>query len=263
MGIITFEEAKERMPHKKVIIADVDETLCESCQVITPEMAAQVNKLISQGHSFGVTSGTDAKELQRMVSSGVTQEHHILGNSGTNYIRVGDDGSTEQVYTHSLCEEDKMELRNAFEKLITHANLVSMTSKDDQILDRNSQMTLSVIGRNAPLEIKKALDPDGKKRIEWIEFIKQHVDETKYDFKAGGTTSIDVTQKGLNKRTGILKFAKHHGIELQEILYLGDRMYPGGNDFEASKVVDCFAVKNTQDALEKLRILANLKNGTK
>ncbi len=263
MAIISFDHAIENINGKKVIIADVDETLCESCQVITPEMADQVNTLLSRGYSFAIISGTDVKELHRMVSSGVNHEHHILGNSGTNYVKVLGDKSMHPQYTHELAEEDKAELRNAFEKLIEYANLVSMTTKDDQILDRQSQMTLSVIGRNAPIEVKKALDPDGKKRMEWISFLKQHVDATKYHFKIGGTTSIDVTQKGLNKRVGIIKFAEHHGIKLHEILYFGDRMDPGGNDYEAAKIVDCVAVKNTADTLEKLKVLVGLQHGTK
>src|SRR3989344_2316923 len=48
-------------------------------------------------------------------------------------------------------------------------------------------------------EIKKRYDPNEKKRKIWVRFLKGHIDESKYEIKIGGTTSIDVTRKGLDK----------------------------------------------------------------
>ena len=157
------------------------------------------------------------------------------------------------MYNHSLTSAEKQEIKNAFGILIQYYNIQTLTTKEDQIQDRDSQITLSAIGRNAPLPLKVAYDQDGAKRKEWIEFLKQHLDETKYDLKIGGTTSIDVTKKGLDKEWGIRQFAQQNQIPLSSIVFLGDKIYPEGNDYPATKIVDCIAVKNPQDTLKKLR----------
>lgn len=239
---------------KKIIIADVDETICETNQVMSAAMAHKINSLISQGWQFVFMSGTDVPELRRMVSSMLQQEHHLLGATGTSYTHVKN-GSHKEIYSYSLTAADKQEIMNAFQKTIAHFGLPNLSGKEDQILDRNSQMTLSAIGRAASLERKKTLDPDGKKRQEWIMFMTQFLDASKYDIRIGGTTSIDVTKKGLNKEWGIREFAKHHNITLNSIIYFGDKIYPGGNDYEASRIVDCVAVKNPEDCLQKLQQL--------
>ncbi len=237
---------------KNVIIADVDETICESCQVISPEMAQQIDALIQKGYTFAFISGTNVAELTRMISSKVNQEHHLLATTGTNYTKVKEQ-NTQTIYNYSLTTAEKQEIKNAFEKLIAQYQIQSLTTTGDQIQDRDSQITLSAIGRNAPSHLKAAYDPTGAKRKEWVEFLKQYLDETKYDLKIGGTTSIDITKKGLDKEWGIRQFVQHNQIPFSSIVFLGDKIYPGGNDHPATKVVDCIAVKNPQDTLRKLK----------
>ncbi len=239
---------------KKVIIADVDDTICESCQQISPEMASRINGLIQQGYSFAFISGTRAEDLQNMISSRLTEPHHILATTGTKYVQV--QGSKKKVvYHHSFSETEKKEILGAFHKLIQHHNIHSMTTPEDQLQDRDSQITLSAIGRHAPSDAKAQFDPNGEKRKQWVEYLLQHLDEQKYDIKIGGTTSIDVTKKGLNKEWGIREFAQHNGVALNCILFFGDKIYPEGNDFPAARIVDCVSVKNPRETLEKLKQL--------
>jgi hypothetical protein len=51
-----------------------------------------------------------------------------------------------------------------------------------------------------------------------------------YDVKSGGSTSIDVTRHGINKAYGIRKLSEHLAIPIEEMLYVGDALFPGGND---------------------------------
>ena len=46
----------------------------------------------------------------------------------------------------------------------------------------------------------------------------------------GGMTTIDVTKKGIDKSYGVLWLSKHLNIPVAEMLYVGDALYPGGND---------------------------------
>ena len=237
---------------KKVVIADVNDTICHSCQQLEPDMAAQIDTLIQKGYTFAFISGTPVPELQRMISSRLQGEHHLLANTGTHYA-VARQEKTKTIYDHALMAEEKKKITDALEKLIVHYDIQSLTTKEDQLQDRGSQITLSAIGRKAPTERKREFDPDGKKRLAWIAFLKQHLDEKKYELKIGGTTSIDITRKGLDKEWGIRTFLQHQGLSASDALFFGDKIFPGGNDYAASRIVDCVAVRNPADTLRKLR----------
>ena len=239
---------------KKVIIADVDETICESCQQISSPMAGKITELIQKGYLLAFVSGTPVEELLRMVSSQLTAPHFLLGNKGSQCVKVNLQ-QKEIIYNHPLTLEEKKEISVAFEKLIETHGITPLTNQEDQLQDRGTQITLSALGRNAPIHLKAQFDPSGKKRLEWIEFLKQHLDASKYDLAIGGTTSIDVTRKGLDKEWAIREFLRCNKISPDEVLFIGDKLYPGGNDYPAAKIVDCIAVKNPEDTLQKLRQL--------
>ncbi len=247
----TFQPATN-LQEKKVIIADVDDTICESCQIISSEMAEQISRMIEQGYQFAFISGTKSEDLQYMISSKLKQRHHLLATTGTNYSIVEKD-TVNVVYNNSFNPEEKEEIITSFKKLIADYEIISLTTAEDQLQDRGSQITLSAIGRNAPSELKAAYDPQGTKRRVWVEFLKKQLDENKYDIKIGGTTSIDITRKGLDKEWGIKTFAQYHNYSLNSILFFGDKIHPGGNDFPATRIVDCISVKSPAETLQQLR----------
>lgn len=247
-----FFKPEINLQEKKVIIADVDDTICDSCQIISSEMAEHISRMVKQGFEFAFISGTKSEDLQKMISSKLKEKHHLLGTTGTNYTLVEKD-KTEVKYNLSFSSEEKKEIIAAFKKLISHYNIKSFTTDEDQLQDRESQVTLSAIGRHAPSELKAAYDPDGAKRKEWVSFLKKNLDENRYDLRIGGTTSIDITPKGLNKEWGIKNFAQQNQFNLNSILFFGDKMHPEGNDFPATKIVDCIAVKSPKETLQHLR----------
>ncbi|MDP3244074.1 MAG: HAD hydrolase family protein, partial [bacterium] len=52
-----------------------------------------------------------------------------------------------------------------------------------------------------------------------------------FTVRLGGTTSIDVTRLGIDKAYGIKKLREILDIELEEMLFVGDALFPGGNDY--------------------------------
>ena len=106
----TFFLPDINLKEKKVIIADVDDTICDSCQVISPEMAEQISRMIQQGYEFAFISGTKSKDLQEMISSKLKLKHHLLATTGTNYTIVNGD-SVETIYNNSFAPEEKENAR--------------------------------------------------------------------------------------------------------------------------------------------------------
>ncbi|HEY0341622.1 MAG TPA: HAD hydrolase family protein, partial [Steroidobacteraceae bacterium] len=101
------------------------------------------------------------------------------------------------------------------------------------IEDRGSQITLSALGQQAPLEEKKKWDPDFSKRKRMRAVLDTLIPE--FSVHLGGSTSIDVTQQGIDKGYGIRKLRDILHIAIDDMIFVGDAVFPGGNDYPAKE----------------------------
>ena len=101
------------------------------------------------------------------------------------------------------------------------------------IEDRGSQITFSALGQQAPLEEKKKWDPDFAKRKKIKAILDKLIPE--FSVRLGGATSIDVTKPGIDKAYGIRKLRDILGIPIAEMIFIGDAVFPGGNDYPAKE----------------------------
>jgi hypothetical protein len=64
----------------------------------------------------------------------------------------------------------------------------------------------------------------------------------------GGTTSIDVTKPGIDKAYGIRKLRDILGISIEEMIFVGDAIFPGGNDYPPKEIgVPSICVRDTHE----------------
>ncbi len=237
------------------LIADVDDTICPSTKPISPAMASEIERIIRGGCSFAFISGSSFQHLSAQITPFLPVPHHFLAVSGTHYVKVDyRDGKAvfNEQYRLEFTFAERKEILDAFDSLIAKYDICSMTTKEDQLQDRGSQITLSSIGRNAPDEKKRTNDPDGSKRRVWLGFLKTCLGD-KYSMRIGGRTSIDITPKGVDKAWGIHRFLEANGLKPSEALFFGDKMDPDGNDYPALQVVDCIRVRNPEHTLEILK----------
>ncbi|KAM5453475.1 hypothetical protein MaudCBS49596_002678 [Microsporum audouinii] len=52
----------------------------------------------------------------------------------------------------------------------------------------------------------------------------------------GGATSIDITQKGVDKAYGLKRLCDASDIPLEQMMFIGDAIFPGGNDYPAKQL---------------------------
>jgi len=99
--------------------------------------------------------------------------------------------------------------------------------------DRGGQITYSALGQQAPLQEKEKWDSDFAKRKK----IKAILDAVlpELSIRLGGTTSIDVTKPGIDTAYGIRKLRGLFGISLKEMIFIGDALFEGGNDYPAKE----------------------------
>ncbi len=94
-------------------------------------------------------------------------------------------------------------------------------------------MTLSALGQAAPLEAKKAWDPDFEKRKKIKAILEPMIPG--FSVQLGGATSMDITRPGVDKAYGIRKLRDVLGIPIEAMLFFGDALFPGGNDYPAQE----------------------------
>ena len=102
------------------------------------------------------------------------------------------------------------------------------------------------MGQQAPLAEKIKWDPDFAKRKK----IKAILDPLipGFSVRLGGATSIDVTKPGIDKAYGIRKLRDILGISLKEMIYIGDALFPRGNDYPAEQTgVISIPVRDPED----------------
>src|ERR1017187_10481707 len=76
-------------------------------------------------------------------------------------------------------------------------------------------------------------DPDHTKRKKIKAILDKSIPE--FSVRTGGSTSIDITKPGIDKAYGIRKLRDLLGISLKEMIFIGDALYVGGNDYPAEQ----------------------------
>jgi phosphomannomutase len=107
------------------------------------------------------------------------------------------------------------------------------------------------LGQDAPLQEKKVWDPDFSKRKQMQVILSKSLPD--FSVRLGGTTSIDVTRIGIDKAYGISKLTEILGIGKEKMLFVGDAIFPGGNDYAVKEAgVDSIEVR---DSTESKRVI--------
>src|SRR3546814_17996308 len=71
----------------------------------------------------------------------------------------------------------------------------------------------------------------------------------------GGATSIDITREGVDKAYGLKKLRDASGIALDAMLFIGDAIFPGGNDYPAKELgLDTVRVRDPQETLSVIEV---------
>ena len=158
---------------------------------------------------------------------------HLMPTCGTRYS-VYRDGQWQDLYARDLSEAESARAQRVVEAEARRLGLWEEKTWGPILEDRGSQITFSALGQEAPLAMKKAWDPDGSKK----EALRAGVAPLLPDLevRSGGSTSIDITQKGVDKAYGIAELSRETGIAIADMLFIGDRLDEGGNDYPVVKL---------------------------
>jgi phosphomannomutase len=220
---------------KKLIVFDLDGTIAESKSSLDDEMSALLRNLLSI-LKVSVISGGDWPQFQKQLLSNLPDGANLknlslLPTCGTKFYRYN--SGWEQLYSENFADEEKEKVINSMEKAIRLSDFGVEVIFGELIEDRGSQITFSALGQQAPLDEKKKWDPDFAKRRQMKALLDNLIPE--FSVRLGGTTSIDVTRQGIDKGYGIGKLRDILGVAISEMIFVGDALFPGGNDYPAKQ----------------------------
>lgn len=251
------------MTNKKLIIFDLDGTLTKSKSPMEPEIGKLILKLLEKT-KVAIISGGSFLQFQTQVLTALPKETdnyrnlYILPTSGTRLYAWK--GAWIQEYAEDLTPAEKQRILNALDSALKIAGYEKPTKIFGQLIeDRGSQITFSALGQQAPSDLKYAWDPTRTKRERIAAALSQKIPE--FEVRVGGATSVDVTKRGNNKAFGIRKLEQFLKIPSNDIIFIGDALFYGGNDYPAKATgIDCFPIKSPEET--KNIILNLLSDGT-
>jgi phosphomannomutase len=217
---------------KKLIAFDLDGTLAESKQAIDAEMGGLLARL-TQVTLVTVISGGDWPQFEKQLVGQLPADAKlgnflVMPTTGTKLYRF-EKGAWQRVYADLFSDEERATILDSLKAAVEQAGLTIDKPYGEQIEDRGSQITFSALGQEAPLSVKGNWDPDAAKR----KALKAILDPKLPGFaiNIGGSSSIDITRKGVDKGYAVHRLAEATGLSLADMLFLGDAIFPGGNDY--------------------------------
>lgn len=250
---------------KKILAFDLDDTLAVTKSPISDRMAEILGHLLER-FDVCVISGARFEQFQIQIveqadfSPMQLRRLHLMPTCGTRYYRYNETHKEwELQYAEDLTAEEKQRIAEALERGAKELGYWEENPAGDIIDDRESQITFSALGQKAKAEDKYAWDPDGMKKKALRDFVAKELPE--FEVRAGGTTSIDVTKPGIDKAYGMQKLVDLLDISREDILYFGDSLKEGGNDYPVKAMgIDSLEVSEWEDTAARLEaILAVVK----
>jgi hypothetical protein len=233
---------------KNLVVFDLDGTLAPSKSSLDAEMAALLARLLGVV-KVAVISGGAYPQFEKQVLAALPHDDRlknlsILPTCGAKFYSY--DGGWTKLYSEDISADDKTRIIHALDRAVDRARFRAEKHWGDLIEDRGSQITFSALGQAAPLAEKEKWDPDFAKRQK-IEAILEPMIPG-FSIRLGGATSIDVTRPGIDKAYGIKKLKETLGVAIADMIFVGDAIFPGGNDYPPKQIgVESIRVRDPEE----------------
>lgn len=254
---------------RKVIAFDLDGTLAPSKSPLPDRVEAAINKLLDKYHVC-VISGGKFEQFQKQLLSGLKTENskleklHLMPTCGTRYYKFDSKNHTwSLVYAEDFTKQEKGKITEALKKAANHLKFNEQKTYGEVIEDRGSQISWSALGQDIVeilgeegIGLKENWDIDNSKKMKMVAYLSPILEE--FEVRAGGTTTIDITKKGIDKAYGMQKLLDMLSISKEEILFIGDRLIEGGNDYPVMAMgIDSMQISHWQETALVIEAINN------
>ncbi len=216
---------------KKLIVFDLDGTMALSKSSLDNEMSVLLYDLL-RIVKVAVISGGDWPQFKKQLLSNLPKDKvlenlYLLPTCGTKFFQYTEEW--KKLYSEDFTVEETEKIIISLKRALDVTGFKPEKIWGEVIEDRGSQITFSALGQQAPLEAKEKWDPDFTKRKKIKGILDTYIPG--FSVRMGGTTSIDITKLGIDKAYGIRKLKDILGIPIKDMIFIGDALFPGGNDY--------------------------------
>lgn len=250
--------------NKKIIAFDLDGTLAESKQHLESYMSDLLCELAKHKKVVIITGGS-FEQFQKQFLPFFNPKINDIDIVMDNLILLPTSGSRR--YEYDSFKKDwimtdieefpisiKTKVLEELNKIISNNQygIGAITEGDEVVEDRITQITLSALGQHAPIEIKKLWDSDQKKRQQIKKDLEAKLPEV--NIIIGGTTSIDILPYGFDKAKGLIRLLTKMGMTIDDMIFVGDAIFPGGNDYSAYEAgIESIKVSGPEETAEVIK----------
>ncbi len=246
------------MKSKSVIACDLDGTLTESKGVLTSLMSHIICSLLPY-YRFAVISGGSFPQFEKQfihhLSCAGKSLHNMYlfpTNGSACYTYNALQGFWHNVYNERLTKDEIVQVYDAIKAVMAESGIDFDSPYGEIIENRGGQVTFSGRGQHAPLSVKSEWDPHQEKRKILVALLEKKIPQ--FEIRIGGLTSIDITRQGIDKIYAVNKIKSMLHVDNDDIVFIGDALYPGGND-EAVKStgVECLSTSGPTETITILQ----------
>lgn len=254
----------KKLKPKDLIVFDLDGTVVETKSLMDTEMTRLIEQLLAV-KKVAIIGGGKYEVFKSLFLSRLRGQKNLLNNlflfptTSTSFYRYKH--GWKKVYALKLSRQEARQIKKAFQEVFDEIGYTHPKKIYGMVIeDRGTQVTFSALGQ----DVVKVL---GKKGVALKEKWKHENMETKMkiakllakklpqlEVRAAGHTSIDVTKKGIDKAYGIDQIKKHLKVPVSKMLFIGDAIFPGGNDYAVVRTgVDYIPVSSPKDTKKIIR----------
>ena len=206
-----------------VYLFDMDGTLTPPRLPMTSEFATPF-KLWLSNHTAYIATGSDFKKVEEQLSPDVIEAFTGIYCAMGNQLRRG----------HDIVYQKNFKISDDLRQDLEHFRATSAYPGpffDNYIEERVGMVNFSVLGRNCPYEERNRYqiwDQVHGERNSIRDTLTEKYPEL--EISVGGSISIDITPIGCGK--GQIAHYVRDAYPDEHIVFMGDRTFPGGNDYE-------------------------------
>ncbi len=207
----------------KVIAMDLDGTLTQHKQHMSDECRATLIALSKQYKLLMVGAGQVYRIFNQMEQFPID----IIGNYGLQYATYNPETKDLDIVRDLSfpCDRDSVEAKVT---ALREKHGFTQFAGDNVEYHPSGCLTFPVLGTKAVQADKLAFDPDrAKRRAFYGEVVEAFSD---YSVFVGGSSSFDMAPKPYNKYHALDLYCKEHGLEHENVVFVGDDYGLGGND---------------------------------
>ena len=228
---------------------DLDKTLTTSRSPMTPEHQEIFERLCARADVVVITGGS-IEQIREQVTPRFDGKYFQLATSGNHAV----DRNGAELWKEEINAEQTAAVMHAIDVLKRFFN-ETVKDENDLVEHRGAQISYSVIGFHESVERKYAFDPDDSRRQEALKAnpdVLTSLTAAGIEVVPAGTTTYNFLLAGKNKGYNVARLLEREGWQKKECLYIGDALFPGGNDETVIGVIPTHAVKNPDETFAHL-----------